>query len=69
LSPSDADALAPRARSPALDVPASSRVAPNALGAEVVALVLRLARENPRWGYLRIGDELRKLGITVSATS
>src|SRR5664280_739093 len=34
-----------------------------------VEVVLRLARENPRWGYLRIVGEVRKLGIAVSATS
>jgi putative transposase len=32
-------------------------------------LVLRLARENSSWGYLRIAGELRKLGIAVSASS
>jgi putative transposase len=36
---------------------------------EVRELVLRLARENTSWGYLRIVGELRKLGIAVSATS
>jgi putative transposase len=45
------------------------KAAPNALDPEVVALVLRLARENPRWGYLRIVGELKKLGVVVSATS
>jgi hypothetical protein len=34
-----------------------------------VELVLRLARENPRWGYLRICGECAKLGMKVSATS
>jgi hypothetical protein len=33
--------------------PQHGRAAPNALDDEVVALVLRLAQENPRWGYLR----------------
>ncbi len=43
--------------------------APNALEEDVVNLVVRLARENPRWGYLRIVGECRKLGVTVSATA
>src|SRR5262249_6790976 len=32
-------------------------------------LVLRLARENPRWGYPRIAGELLKLGLHVSPST
>jgi hypothetical protein len=39
------------------------------LNEDVVALVVRLARENPTWGYLRIVGECRNLGVRVSATS
>jgi putative transposase len=39
------------------------------LDEDVVALVVRLARENPRWGYLRMVGECRTLGVRVSATS
>jgi putative transposase len=38
------------------------------LDQQVRQLILRLARENSHWGYVRIVGELRKLGIDVSAT-
>jgi putative transposase len=36
---------------------------------EIRYVVLRLARDNPRWGYQRIVGELKGLGFAVSATT
>ena len=39
------------------------------LDQEVQQLVVRLARENPRWGYQRIKGELLRLDVRISATA
>jgi putative transposase len=38
------------------------------IGGEIREWIVRLARENTSWGYVRIVGELRKLDINVSAT-
>ncbi len=35
----------------------------------IQALIIRLAKENPCWGYMRIKGECQKLGVRVSATA
>jgi putative transposase len=40
-----------------------------AISEEIRALVLRLARDNPRWGYQRIVGELAGVGQRISATT
>jgi transposase InsO family protein len=48
-----------------------ARVRPGrpSIDAQKRELVLRLARENPRWGYQRIAGELTKLGLAVSPST
>jgi putative transposase len=36
---------------------------------EMRELVIRMAKENPRWGYIRIQGECRKLGIQLGAST
>lgn len=47
----------------------SGRSAGPRLSPEIGELVLRLARENPRWGHRQICGQLRKLDFIVFATS
>src|SRR6266536_4601887 len=62
----DAAALAPRAGGPPLDVP-GHRARPARLGSEDHRAGGADGAGNPRWEYLRIVGECRKLGIRVSA--
>jgi hypothetical protein len=36
---------------------------------ELVALVIRFKKENPRWGYQKITDQIEYLGFQISKTS
>jgi putative transposase len=47
----------------------SARPGRPSIDANTRELVLRLARENPRWGYQRIAGELNKLGLAVSPST
>ncbi len=47
----------------------ANRIGRPPVGDEMRQLVLRLARETPRWGYQRIAGELKGLGLNVSATT
>src|SRR6266545_4701309 len=67
--PGHACAVAPRARSAQVDLWASAFTGTPAIDSETRALIVRMARENPRWGCVRIEGELQGLGIIVSTTT
>lgn len=45
------------------------RPSPRKIGIDIRELIIRLAKENSRWGYLRIVGELFKLRIKIGKTS
>jgi putative transposase len=36
---------------------------------KLATLIVRMAEDNPRWGYMRSKGECQKLGLRVSATT
>jgi Integrase core domain len=64
----DHPSLAPGAGAKEVDLPAGVRWRQAADQRGSPELILRMGRENPRWGCIRIRGELAKLGIKVSAT-
>src|SRR6266508_2554516 len=64
--PADAAALAPAADRGSVDLPHRGPGRPP-LDDDVQQLIVRLATENPHWGYQRVKGELLRLGVYVSA--
>src|SRR5207245_9360945 len=60
--------MAPADGAPALDLPDNPNGRPP-VPADLQAVIVRLAKDNPRWGYQRIQGELARLGWRVSTSS
>lgn len=52
-----------------MDFPSAPKGGRPTIGADLEALILRLAHENPRWGYPKIEGELRTLGYDIGRTT
>jgi putative transposase len=61
--------MAPTPRRPALDPTASLPRGRPSIDPELRRLIIRVAGENPNWGYRRIHGELSRLGHAIAAST
>ncbi|MFN2488155.1 MAG: helix-turn-helix domain-containing protein [Actinomycetota bacterium] len=52
-----------------MDLQEATRLGRPPIDPEVRALIVRMAKDNPRWACVRIKGELQGLGLVVSATT